>query len=102
MTFLEAAIEILKREGKPLSVKDLTRSAIKFNLLSVVGRDPEAMMLTQLQAALKRGEGLVRTSAGAFGLLNYPPRPQAPPERPAPRTNEGRKKDRPEAMPEAM
>jgi hypothetical protein len=112
MTFLEAAIEVLKREGKPLQARDLTRVAIKHNLLSVVGRDPEGTMLAQLQAAIRRGEeGLVQTSSGAFGLRIYPPRPQAQPAReptsaPRPqeraRIREGRKKDRPEAVAEAM
>lgn len=112
MTFLEAAIEVLKREGKPLQARDLTRVAIKHNLLSVVGRDPEGTMLAQLQAAIRRGdEGLVQTSSGAFGLRIYPPRPQAQPAReptsaPRPqdrgRPREGRKKDRPEAVAEAM
>lgn len=112
MTFLEAAIEVLKQEGKPLQARDLTRVAIKQNLLSVVGRDPEGTMLAQLQAAIRRGdEGLVQTSNGAFGLRIYPPRPQAQPAReptsaPRPqeraRGREGRKKDRPEAMAEAM
>src|SRR5579885_2661679 len=75
MTFLEAAIEILKREGKPLHFKDLTRLAIKHNLLTVVGRDPEGTMEAQLTAALKReSEGLVQTKAGLFGLRVFPPR----------------------------
>ena len=47
MTFVEAAVQILRREGKPLHIKELTRLAIKHNLLSVVGRDPEAMMETR-------------------------------------------------------
>ncbi len=44
MTFLEAAIAILKREGKPLHFKKLTEIALKDNLLTVVGRTPEATM----------------------------------------------------------
>ena len=42
MTFLEAAIEVLRREGKPLPVRRLAELAVKHSLLSVVGRDPEA------------------------------------------------------------
>ena len=41
MTFLEAAIEVLKREGKPLELRRLAELAVRHNLLSVVGRDPE-------------------------------------------------------------
>ena len=75
MTFVEAAVQILRREGKPLHVKELTRLAIKHNLLSVVGRDPEAMMETRLLIEAKRPSAdLVRVSPGIFGLRTYPPR----------------------------
>lgn len=75
MTFLEAAVEVLRREGKPLHFKELTRLAIKYDLLSVVGRDPESMMQTRLQAEVRRpSSDLVRQSPGVFGLRSYPPR----------------------------
>ena len=75
MTFLEAAVEVLRREGKPLHFKELTRLAIKYDLLSVVGRDPESMMQTRLQAEVRRpSSDLVRTIPGVFGLRNYPPK----------------------------
>jgi hypothetical protein len=75
MTFLEAAVEVLRREGKPLHFKELTRLAIKFDLLSVVGREPDAMMQTRLQAEVRRPTSeLVRTSPGVFGLRSYPAR----------------------------
>src|SRR5712692_8366451 len=75
MTFLEAAFEVLRREGKPLHFKELTRLAIKYDLLSVVGRDPESMMQTRLQAEVRRpSSDLVRTIPGVFGLRNYPPK----------------------------
>ena len=41
MTFTEAALEILKREGKPLHFKDLTERAMTKKLLTFVGRTPE-------------------------------------------------------------
>ncbi|HRI51933.1 MAG TPA: winged helix-turn-helix domain-containing protein, partial [Pseudomonadota bacterium] len=75
MTFLEAAVEVLRREGKPLHFKELTRLAIKYDLLSVVGRDPESMMQTRLQAEVRRpSSDLVRQSPGVFGLRSYPPK----------------------------
>ncbi len=40
MTFLEAAIEILRQAGRPLSVKEITERAVTQNLLSVLGRTP--------------------------------------------------------------
>ena len=54
MTFLEAAIAILKREGKPLHFKKLTEIALKENLLTVVGRTPEATMQQRLNDAMKK------------------------------------------------
>lgn len=76
MTFVEAALEVLRREGKPLHFKDLTRLAVKYDLLSVVGRDPEAMMQVRLQAEVRRpSTDMVRISPGVFGLRSYPPRP---------------------------
>lgn len=89
MTFLEAAIEVLRREGKALHFKELTRLAIKYDLLSVVGRDPEQMMQTRLQAEVRRPTSeLTRVSPGVFGLRNPPARPSRseatkPPREPA-------------------
>lgn len=89
MTFLEAAIEVLRREGKALHFKELTRLAIKYDLLSVVGRDPEQMMQTRLQAEVRRPTSeLTRVSPGVFGLRGLPARPgrseaTKPPREPA-------------------
>ena len=58
MTFLEAAIAILKREGRPLHFKQLTEIALKENLLTVVGRTPEATMQQRLNDALKKEPSL--------------------------------------------
>ena len=55
MTFLEAALEILRREGRPLHYKDLTERAMGKKLLTFVGRTPEVTMQTQLTAAVKKG-----------------------------------------------
>lgn len=75
MTFLEAAFEVLRREGRPLHFKDLTRLALKYDLLSVVGRDPEEMMQSRLQAEARRpSTDLVRISPGVFGMRNMAPR----------------------------
>ena len=79
MTFLEAALEVLKREGKPLHYKDLTERAMGKKLLTFVGRTPEVTMQTQLTAAVKKAPGspFVRVKPGVFGLLRYP---EMPPE----------------------
>src|SRR3954454_12673069 len=78
MTFVEAAIEILKREGKPLSSRRLAELAVKMNLLSVVGRDPESTMQERLEDALEniaRHPDLVRLKPDTFGLHSYPEQP---------------------------
>jgi hypothetical protein len=89
MTFLEAALEILKRERRPLHFKELTEKATERKLLTFVGRTPEVTMQTQLTAAVKKAPGspFVRVKPGVFGLLRYPeapsePEPEATPEKP--------------------
>src|SRR2546421_5845381 len=80
MTFLEAALEVLKREGKPLHFKELTERAMGKKLLTFVGRTPEVTMQTQLTAAVKKAPGspFVRVKPGIFGLLRYPEMPPEP------------------------
>jgi hypothetical protein len=81
MTFLEAAIEVLRREGKPLPVKRLAELAVQHNLLSVVGRDPEGTMQARLDEVLDKGPThpeLLRVRPDTFGLRAYPPRPYPP------------------------
>jgi hypothetical protein len=83
MTFVEAAIEVLKREGKPLPVKRLAELAVKHNLLSVVGRDPEGTMQLRLADAVEgRGSELLEIRPGVYGLRSYPAAPP-PVETPA-------------------
>ncbi|HEX3902868.1 MAG TPA: HTH domain-containing protein [Polyangia bacterium] len=74
MTFLEAAFEVLRLEGKPLHYKELTERVIGKKLLTFVGRTPEVTMQTQLTAAVKKAPGnpFVRVKPGIFGLLRYP------------------------------
>src|SRR6478672_4781978 len=74
MTFLEAALDILKREGRPLHFKELTERALAKKLLTFVGRTPEVTRQTQLTAAVKKAPGnpFVRVKPGMFGVLRYP------------------------------
>jgi HB1, ASXL, restriction endonuclease HTH domain/Restriction endonuclease len=73
MTFIEAAIEILRQVGRPLPVRELTERSIKQNLLSHLGRTPDATMQTRLTAEAKKGDRtpLVQKSPGVFGLRHY-------------------------------
>ena len=56
MTYTEAAVEVLRRAGKPLHFKDIAEVALKENLLSHVGQDPEVTMGQRLAAMAKREE----------------------------------------------
>ena len=56
MTFTEAAVEVLRRTGKPLHYKEIAEFAVKENLLSHVGQDPEVTMGARLSAMAKRDE----------------------------------------------
>ena len=84
MTFLEAAIEVLRHEPEPLHFAEIAKRAVQRNLLSHVGRDPEAAMRTCLNSAV-RGEQaiLTRNKPGFYALtpgIELPPPPAAPPE----------------------
>ncbi|ABC81408.1 HTH domain-containing protein [Anaeromyxobacter dehalogenans] len=50
MTFTEAAIEVLRREGKPLHFRKIAEIAIRENLLDHVGKIPEETLADQLAA----------------------------------------------------
>lgn len=86
MTFLEAAIEILRSSEDALHFNDIARLAVERKLLSHVGRDPDAAMRTCLNSAVrsKVHDGLVmRSKPGHYRL-----RPGIePPELPPPPTN---------------
>jgi ribonuclease E len=73
MTFFEAALHILEKEGKPLSFKFITEKAVTDKLLSHVGKDPEATMYWRLAAMAKRkgDRKVVATEPGTFGLLDW-------------------------------
>ena len=62
MTFLEAALDILKREGRPLHFKELTERAMTKKLLTFVGRTPEVTMQTQLTTAVKKAPRALRSA----------------------------------------
>ena len=88
MTFTEAAVEVLRREGKALHFKDIAGIAVRDNLLSHVGQDPEVTMGQRLSAMAKREEDrkiVAVAPEGTFALTewNVPPEaivePVAPP-----------------------
>src|SRR5438067_4761298 len=60
MTFTEAAVEVLRRTGKPLHYKEIADVALRDNLLSHVGQDPEITMGQRLAALAELAADLLR------------------------------------------
>ncbi len=74
MTFTEAAIEVLRREGKPLHFKKIAEIAIRENLLDHVGKIPEETMADQLAAHCRQPRTERRVAAvqpGTFALVEW-------------------------------
>ena len=107
MTFLEAAIEVLRHESEPLHFAEIAKRAVARNLLSHVGRDPEAAMRTCLNSAVRGDQALlVRNKPAYYGIrpgAELPPEPAAPPEpvKPEPVKPAARVEPKPEPRVEA-
>jgi ribonuclease E len=74
MTFTEAAVEVLRRAGKPLHFKEISEAAVRENLLSHVGQDPEVTMGQRLAAMAKREEErkvVAVAPEGTFALTEW-------------------------------
>ncbi|HXN54702.1 MAG TPA: restriction endonuclease [Myxococcales bacterium] len=74
MTFTEAAVEVLRRAGKALHFKDIADLAVRENLLSHVGQDPEVTMGQRLAAMAKREEDrkvVAVAPEGTFALTEW-------------------------------
>jgi hypothetical protein len=88
MTFLEAAIEVLRHEPEPLHFAEIAKRAVQRNLLSHVGRDPEAAMRTCLNSAVRGDQAiLTRNKPGYYAIsegVSLPPPATVPAPVPAP------------------
>ncbi|MFM2153201.1 MAG: hypothetical protein RL199_1636 [Pseudomonadota bacterium] len=95
MTFTEAAVEVLRRSGKPLHYKQIAQEAIAAGLLSHVGQTPEETMGARLLAmsGSEQDRAVIAVDTGTFGLVEWGlpatpepalevPEPQAEKERP--------------------
>src|SRR5215831_9492136 len=73
MTFYEAAVQILLREGRPLHAREITDIALKESLLSHVGKTPEETMASRLAAMAKKSHDrrLVAVDVDTFGLSEW-------------------------------
>lgn len=88
MTFLEAAIEVLREAGEPLHFSEVAKRAVGGNLLSHVGRDPEGAMQSCLNSAARKGHDgeeplIIRDKPGVYALRPGAALPD-PPALPAP------------------
>jgi hypothetical protein len=83
MTFLEAAIEILRHADDAMHFSEVARRAVEENLLSHVGRDPEAAMRTCLNSAVRGDEPMIiRHKPGYYGIRPGAKLPDSPPRPP--------------------
>lgn len=86
MTFLEAAIEILRQANGAMHFAEVARLAVEESLLSHVGRDPEAAMRSCLNSAVRAGRDgqdsvIMREKPGYYGIrpgAALPDSPQRP------------------------
>jgi hypothetical protein len=72
MTFTEAAIEVLRREGKPLHFKKIAEIAIREALLEHVGKVPDDTMADQLTAHCRLphpDRRVIPVQTGTFALV---------------------------------
>lgn len=70
MTFYEAAVEVLRRSGRPLHFKKITEVAIRDALLGHIGKTPETTMEDRLDLESKKADNswIVRTRPGVYML----------------------------------
>ncbi len=74
MTFTEAAIEVLRREGKPLHFKKIAEIAVRESLLDHVGKVPDDTMADQLTAHCRlphEDRRLIPILNGTFALVEW-------------------------------
>lgn len=70
MTFFEAAVEVLRRTGRPLHYKKITEVAVRDSLLSHVGKAPEDKMSNRLKQEVQKQQEsvIIQTRPGVFSI----------------------------------
>ncbi|RMH42352.1 MAG: hypothetical protein D6689_08390, partial [Deltaproteobacteria bacterium] len=96
MTFVEAAVAVLREAGTPLSVEEIAARAVAAGLLSKPGKDPLKSMKARLAAEARKPAGarVVRVAPGMWAAAAEgaagsapaaaPERAESAPERAAP------------------
>jgi len=80
MTFAEAAYQILKQAGEPLTANEITSIALERGMISTVGKTPSATMSSQLYVDVTRkgdDSKFVKVSRGKFALKEWSESPAA-------------------------
>jgi hypothetical protein len=67
MTFLEAAIQILRSSRGPLTTREITKRALAAGLISTQGKTPNATMGAALYRALQTDGELVKVDGSGPG-----------------------------------
>lgn len=67
MTYLEAALQVLKASNQPLSTGELLDRMIRYKLVEVSGSTPQATLSASLYRALGREAHLERVSEPGSG-----------------------------------
>jgi restriction system protein len=60
MTYLEAALQVLRSAKRPLMTREITEQAIKIGLISPQGKTPNATMSAVLYKALNAHRGIAK------------------------------------------
>ncbi|MCU0662914.1 MAG: HTH domain-containing protein [Myxococcota bacterium] len=87
MTFIEAALAVLEREGRAMHAREIAEKAVELGILSHVGKTPVQTMSGRLSAALQRAEDsspFVRTKPGVFALAAWGNKAPGPKPKSAP------------------
>jgi len=74
MTFAEAAYQVLKQVGKPLSANEITSIALKQGMISTVGKTPAATMSSRLYVDIKKKGNesrFIKVNSGKFALREW-------------------------------
>ncbi|MDJ0764230.1 MAG: HTH domain-containing protein [Myxococcota bacterium] len=74
MTFTEAALVVLEREGRPMHSREIAQKAVDWGILSHVGKTPVQTMSARLSAAVTKGTAsgpFVRIRPGVFALSTW-------------------------------
>lgn len=74
MDFKEATYNVLKKEKRPLSVREITQIALKTGLIKSVGKTPSATMGAMVYTDIKQKGGksiFVKVKRGLFGLKEW-------------------------------